>query len=98
MEGHGTGCQSRAKSRPVPSRKIPRDTPLENQVRKWFIKERHLKGKSKSTAVHSPHLKIWFAEYESHPYPTKDQRAELALIMGLTEDQVRNWFNIENDT
>eukprot|EP00956_Cyclotella_meneghiniana_P018905 scaffold31902_cov43-Cyclotella_meneghiniana.AAC.2 len=64
-------------------------------VRKWFIKERHLKGKSKSTAVHSPHLKIWFAEHESHPYPTKDQRAELALITGLTEDQVRNWFNRE---
>ena len=39
MEGHGTGCQSRAKSRPVPCRKIPRDTPLLYMV-SYHIKQR----------------------------------------------------------
>ena len=37
-------------------------------------------------------LKKWYEEHESHPYPTKKEKAELALTTGLTEKQVRHWF------
>ena len=35
----------------------------------------------------------WYAEHESNPYPTKEEKHELALDAGLTLQQVSFWFD-----
>eukprot|EP00956_Cyclotella_meneghiniana_P033245 scaffold94695_cov51-Cyclotella_meneghiniana.AAC.3 len=37
-------------------------------------------------------LKQWFADHETHPYPTNGEKQELALATGLTEKQVKWWM------
>eukprot|EP00956_Cyclotella_meneghiniana_P033243 scaffold94695_cov51-Cyclotella_meneghiniana.AAC.1 len=37
-------------------------------------------------------LKQWFADHETHPYPTNGEKQELALVTGLTENQVKWWM------
>ena len=34
----------------------------------------------------------WYAEHESNPYPTREEKQELALDSGLTLQQVSFWF------
>jgi hypothetical protein len=38
------------------------------------------------------HLKEWFYEHLDHPYPSADQKEDLAKRTGLTYLQVSNWF------
>src|SRR5687768_5699544 len=37
-------------------------------------------------------LRNWFARHQEHPYPTDDEKAQLATESGLTRIQVTNWF------
>lgn len=37
-------------------------------------------------------LRNWFARHQEHPYPTDDEKANLAAESGLTRTQVTNWF------
>lgn len=34
----------------------------------------------------------WFIAHKDNPYPTPDERTQIAEKTGLTEQQVRNWF------
>ena len=64
------------------------------RVIQWFTNKRmEMRRKSFKKIKKGHHLEEWFSEHESNPYPTLEQREELALITGLTEDQVRIWFN-----
>jgi len=38
-------------------------------------------------------LRDWFSRNFEHPYPSKEQKRELAHMSFLTEDQVVNWFH-----
>lgn len=37
-------------------------------------------------------LTTWYEEHKQHPYPTQEERDELARIGGVTSAQVRCWF------
>ncbi|KAK0390975.1 hypothetical protein NLU13_0477 [Sarocladium strictum] len=37
-------------------------------------------------------LRNWFARHQDHPYPTDEEKAQLAIESGLTRVQVTNWF------
>eukprot|EP00956_Cyclotella_meneghiniana_P004266 scaffold5215_cov51-Cyclotella_meneghiniana.AAC.3 len=64
------------------------------RVIQWFTNKRmEMRRKSFKKIKKGHHLEEWFSEHESNPYPTLEQREELALITGLTENQVRIWFN-----
>ena len=64
------------------------------RVIQWFTNKRmEMRRKSFRKIKKGHHLEEWFSEHESNPYPTLEQREELALITGLTEDQVRIWFS-----
>jgi hypothetical protein len=34
----------------------------------------------------------WFEEHVTSPYPTKEQKEQIANATGLTTKQVRNWY------
>ena len=38
------------------------------------------------------YLKRWWNEHDTHPYPTKAEKQELASASGLTVTQVDNWY------
>lgn len=37
-------------------------------------------------------LRAWLLKHKMHPYPTEDQKQELALATNLTVHQISNWF------
>ncbi|KAI8871457.1 hypothetical protein GQ42DRAFT_106992, partial [Ramicandelaber brevisporus] len=37
-------------------------------------------------------LKKWLLEHVSHPYPSEDEKIDLANRTGLTLSQISNWF------
>ena len=37
-------------------------------------------------------LKLWIQAHRDHPYPTPDEKHELAKNLGLTMCQLNNWF------
>lgn len=37
-------------------------------------------------------MRGWFLAHKANPYPSADERAQIADKTGLTEQQVRNWF------
>jgi hypothetical protein len=36
-------------------------------------------------------LRTWFAKHEKSPYPSEEEKEELAIMCGITEEQVSNW-------
>ena len=38
------------------------------------------------------YLKRWLFTHRSHPYPSKDERQELAAVTGLTCEQISDWL------
>ncbi len=38
-------------------------------------------------------LTVWFETNEACPYPTDDDKEQLALLSGVSVDQVSNWFS-----
>lgn len=52
--------------------------------------KKHHRVSPRSAAVH---IKSWWDEHETHPYPTKEEKHELASASGLTEKQVGKWMN-----
>ena len=67
--------------------------------KKWDQKyKEQRKQKGAKTRVHRQPkeavsiLTKWYEEHESHPYPSKEERAEFARTTRLTEDQIKNWF------
>ena len=77
------------------------------QVRKWLYYEsarRKISNAARASRLEPPHhfpplalahLKRWWEEHESHPYPTKEEKQELASATGLTVTQVRNWYELK---
>ena len=43
--------------------------------------------------IRSDHLKRWLREHRRHPYPTNQEKLELAQQSSITYDQVNTWFN-----
>jgi hypothetical protein len=41
----------------------------------------------------SAHLKKWLREHRTHPYPSNQEKIELAKQSLITYDQVTTWFN-----
>ena len=41
----------------------------------------------------SEYLKKWLREHRTHPYPTNQEKLELAKQSSITYDQVTTWFN-----
>lgn len=39
------------------------------------------------------YLKQWLREHRSHPYPSNQEKLELAKQSSITFDQVTTWFN-----
>lgn len=39
------------------------------------------------------YLKKWLREHRSHPYPTNEEKMQLAKQSSITYDQVTTWFN-----
>jgi len=37
-------------------------------------------------------FKKWFDDHSSHPYPTDEEKQELARITGTGQQQITNWF------
>lgn len=37
-------------------------------------------------------LRDWLLKHKTHPYPTEDQKQELANATSLTVNQISNWF------
>lgn len=52
------------------------------------------KGKRRGSLPKSAknHLKKWLFANFNHPYPTEDQKAQLARETGLSHQQVNYWF------
>ncbi|ATY61330.1 homeobox and C2H2 transcription factor, putative [Cordyceps militaris CM01] len=50
------------------------------------------KRASTRTAKKTRALAHWFASHLDHPYPSEDQKADLASQSGLSRTQVINWF------
>lgn len=42
---------------------------------------------------HLEYLKKWLREHRSHPYPSNQEKLELAKQSSITYDQVTTWFN-----
>ena len=73
----------------------------EKQIRGWFGQERQrMKLAAGGTIARVERLskeavdklKKWYEEHESHPYPTMEEREQLALTTKLSEKQIRGWF------
>ncbi|CEJ80443.1 hypothetical protein VHEMI00625 [[Torrubiella] hemipterigena] len=50
------------------------------------------KRSSTRSAKKTRPLSNWFASHLDHPYPSEDEKSELAEACGLTKTQVVNWF------
>lgn len=50
------------------------------------------KRSSTRSAKKTRPLSNWFASHLDHPYPTEEEKSELAEACGLTKTQVVNWF------
>ena len=59
------------------------------------ISKKHSKYCTKHPQSVIDHLKKWFDENKSHPYPTAEDKKELALTTGLTPAQISSWFDGE---
>ncbi|KAL3790606.1 hypothetical protein ACHAWO_001605 [Cyclotella atomus] len=56
------------------------------------IPKKHSKYCTKHPQSVIDHLEKWFDENKSHPYPTAEEKKELALTTGLTLAQISSWF------
>jgi hypothetical protein len=68
----------------------------EIQVGNWFGSERYKRGEAGLKHLRDPPssdviLKNWLDSNES-PYPTKEEKLQLATEANLTEKQVNRWF------
>lgn len=79
---------STAPSDPVINQACAKRPGLEKLHKNKPKKERRNHG-LKATIV----LRDWFSRNFEHPYPSKEQKRELAHMSFLTEDQVVNWFH-----
>ncbi|CAI5721037.1 unnamed protein product [Peronospora farinosa] len=51
-----------------------------------------LSKRSRITKKSNEFLVAWFLAHKDNPYPSSDERVEIADKTGLAEQQVRNWF------
>ena len=51
-----------------------------------------MKGKKKTNLI-LVYLKKWFHEHRANPYPTVEEKLDLAQQSSMTYGQVENWFN-----
>ncbi|CAH0477481.1 unnamed protein product [Peronospora belbahrii] len=51
-----------------------------------------LSKRSRITKKSNEFLVAWFLAHKDNPYPSPDERVEIAEKTGLAEQQVRNWF------
>ena len=51
-----------------------------------------LSKRSRITKKSNEFLVAWFLAHKDNPYPSPDERVEIATRTGLAEQQVRNWF------
>ena len=76
----------------------------EEQINKWYtnkrMRNRKVAGettrsyqKLSESAVNK--LKEWYSENSSNPYPTRDQKLELATTTGLSRKRINSWFENE---
>lgn len=43
------------------------------------------------------HLKSWYADHESNPFPTMTEKTLMAETVGLTTRQISGWFYCERE-
>ena len=79
----------------------------ELQIKQWFIRKR--RAHREASPMDAPaiqanrffsqsnvnHLKQWYNEHESHPYPQMPDQQELSSVTGLTAKQIQLWFKKE---
>lgn len=75
-----------------------------DQINNWFGSERKRRKKAagietKPRAVNVrrsestvAQLESWFEENQDNPYPNKEEKLALALVTGMTEQQITDWF------
>lgn len=51
-----------------------------------------LAKRSRITKRSNEFLVAWFLAHKDNPYPSSEERTEIAEKTGLAEQQVRNWF------
>jgi hypothetical protein len=49
--------------------------------------------RKKRSVFYLDHLKKWLREHRSHPYPSNQEKSQLAKQSSITYDQVTTWFN-----
>jgi hypothetical protein len=67
-----------------------------HQVEKNFPQVKQISLSQSSIKIFSNHLdylKKWLREHRSHPYPSNQEKIELAKQSSITYDQVTTWFN-----
>eukprot|EP00956_Cyclotella_meneghiniana_P023146 scaffold44604_cov46-Cyclotella_meneghiniana.AAC.2 len=68
----------------------------EYQINTWFkcalVASSKQRTKERLPTAAVSELKKWYDNHESHPYPTKEEMAELVLTTKLTEYQINTWF------
>ncbi|CAD7704519.1 unnamed protein product [Ostreobium quekettii] len=62
------------------------------QIRQLRDEFQRKKKKGKLPTVATDRLRAWWTEHMSWPYPSEDDKAELAKDSGLNTTQINNWF------
>ena len=81
-----------AASAPRPSASADEHLPIARQTPSPFRFVRGSKRRGNLPKSTTDALKSWLLSHAAHPYPTEDEKLELATRTSLTVNQVCNWF------
>ncbi|KAI9344369.1 homeobox KN domain-containing protein [Obelidium mucronatum] len=95
--GGGAKAAPKTRARPPPKKRLRRDKNSDDDDDDGDARPRTAKQqKTKSRPNHKPNITArlfkWLMEHQHEPYPSEEEKKDMAGDTGLTMNQINDWF------